>query len=60
LATCQEQLEQCIASRRAAAAAGDDDDVMLPSNDSRKRRSLATVITPTDVRDISLDQGHPQ
>jgi len=52
-------MEQCIEWRRnaapaAVATAGDDD--TLPSNDSRKRRALSTVITPTDVRDISLHQ----
>jgi len=61
LVACQEQIEQCIKTRRIAAAADADvaNDDVLPSNDSIKRRALSTVITPTDVRDISLDkQSH--
>jgi len=60
LATCQGQIERCFEARRnAAAAAGDDDDDdSSPSNDSRKRRALTTVVTPTDVRDISLNHAH--
>jgi len=63
VATCQEQIERCIDSRHNAAAAAaaasddDDDDDASPGDDSRKRpRVLSTVVTPTDVRNISLDR----
>jgi len=65
--TCQEQLERYIESRHnatAGASAGadddDDDNGTSASRESRKRRGLSTAVTPTDVRDISLDHTQSQ